>query len=222
MTERLDLTVSGLLLDMDGTLVDSNALVELIWAEFAAKHALDLPEILLYSHGRPSIDTVRRMLPDSPPSVHWRERDFIEAEGLRRTDGVGEVRGAVKFMSRVAESAIPVAVVTSAPRELAAHRFAAAGIALPELTVTADDVTVGKPDPQPFVLGAELLGLRPAACAAFEDSGAGLRSARDAGAATVVVGTYNGPEAAGLARIPDWDWVHIDRVEAGFRLHTKR
>ncbi|SJM59108.1 HAD-IA family hydrolase [Gulosibacter sp. 10] len=214
----LDLTVSGLLLDMDGTLVDSTALVEALWTEFAARHGLDLARILSISHGRPSLDTVRDMLPDAEPEEQQRERDRIEAAGLLRTDGIVEVPGAAAFLHRVETLELPVAIVTSAPRDLAAVRFDAAGVPLPELAVTADDITAGKPDPQPFVLGAQLLGIRPGACAAFEDSAAGLAAARTAGAAAVVVGDYEGPETVGVPRIRDWRGVAIERTEEGFRI----
>lgn len=216
----LDFTVSGLLVDMDGTLVDSNALVEQIWREFALTHGLDLDHILEFSHGRPSIDTVREMLPDADEATQWRERDAVEAQGLLRTDGVVEVPGAADFLARADAVGIPVAVVTSAPRDLASTRFAAAGVPFPDLAITADDITAGKPDPQPFALGAQLLGLPAGVCAAFEDSGAGLTSARGAGAVVVVVGTYEGPETIGLPRIIDWGNVAIERAEDAFRVRS--
>ncbi|MDJ1372236.1 phosphatase [Gulosibacter molinativorax] len=203
---------------MDGTLVDSNALVEQIWREFADVHGLDLTAILDYSHGRPSIDTVRRFLPDDE-AEQWRWRDEVEAQGMARIDGIVEVPGAAEFIRRATASEIPFAVVTSAPRDLAVKRFGAAGVPFPELAVTADDITVGKPDPQPFALGAQLLRLPAAVCAAFEDSGAGLASARGAGAVTVVVGGYAGPEAAGLERIRHWHNVEIEPVNGAFRLY---
>lgn len=217
----LDLTVSGLLLDMDGTLVDSNALVEQIWREFADAHGLDLENILEFSHGRPSIDTVRAFLPDANEDTQWRERNEIEAQGLARTDGVVEVPGAAEFMARADAVGIPIAIVTSAPRDLAIKRFGAAGVPFPELAVTADDITAGKPDPQPFVLGAQLLELPAGVCAAFEDSGAGLTSARGSGAAAVVVGEYDGPEAAGLPRVRNWDDVRIDAVDDAFLVSAR-
>lgn len=216
----LDLTVSGLLLDMDGTLVDSNALVERIWQEFAHRHGLDLARILAVSHGRPSIDTVREFLPDADEATHWEERNWIEAQGLASTDGVVEIPGAAKFMTRVDALGIPVSIVTSAPRDLAMKRFDAAGVLFPAAAITADDITAGKPDPQPFALGAQLLGLPAGVCAAFEDSGAGLNSARDAGCATVVVGSYDGPETIGLPRISNWDAVGLESVGEAFRIFT--
>ncbi|MGO1543882.1 MAG: HAD-IA family hydrolase [Gulosibacter sp.] len=216
----LDLTVSGLLLDMDGTLVDSNALVEQLWSEFAATHGVEFERIMAFSHGRPSIDTVREFLPEASTTVQQRERDHIEAEGLMRTHGVVEVPGAAAFLARASAAEIPVAIVTSAPRELAIKRFAAADVPFPPLAITADDITAGKPDPQPFALGAELLAIPAAACAAFEDSGAGLASARLAGTAAIVVGDYDGPETVGIPRIQNWYDVAIYRTDAGFRIHT--
>lgn len=215
----LNHTVSGLLLDMDGTLVNSNALVEQIWEEFAIEHGLDLAEILGYSHGRPSIDTVRKFLPDADTQTQWQLRDEVEAQGMARTDGIVEIPGAADFIHRAIEVGIPVAVVTSAPRELAIKRFGAAGVPFPELAVTADDITTGKPDPQPFALGAQLLDLPAGVCAAFEDSAAGLASARGAGAVTLVVGQYSGPETVGLERIHDWRSVELEVANRAFRLY---
>lgn len=203
---------------MDGTLVDSHQLVEQLWLEFADVHSLRLEEILEYSHGRPSIDTVRRFLPDADAATQQRERDAIEEQGLLRTDGIVEIAGAADFLRRMEAVGIPMAIVTSAPRDLAIRRFAVANVPFPPLAITADDITAGKPDPQPFVLGAQLLELPAGVCAAFEDSGAGLESARGSGAAAVVVGDYAGPETTGLPRILHWHDATVQPAGDAFRI----
>ncbi|MFI8526311.1 HAD family hydrolase, partial [Promicromonospora sukumoe] len=78
------------------------------------------------------------------------------------------------------------AVVTSASRDLALARLAAAGIPLPDVLVAAQDVTVGKPAPDPYLRAAELLGASPADCVVLEDSDNGIRSARAAGVGAVL------------------------------------
>ena len=214
-----ELIVRGALLDMDGTLVDSNALVEELWAEFALRHALDVGRILAISHGRPSLETIRRMLPHLDPAAQRAERDRIEAAGLERTDGVVEVPGAAAFLARAEAAGLPCALVTSAPADLATRRFAAAGVPQPERRVTVDDVAHGKPHPEPFERGAALLGLPAHEFAGFEDSGPGLASVRAAGAQPVVVGGFAGPEAAGAPRLRHWDALTIAPLADGrFRL----
>lgn len=204
-----EFVVRGVLLDMDGTLVNSTPLVEAIWGEFAAAHDLDVREILSYSHGLPSITTVRRAIPDADAATQQRWCDWVEDEGLRRTEGIVEVPGAAAFIRRAQELALPMAVVTSAPLELARRRFAIAGVPMPEPRVTIESVTRGKPHPEPFLRGAEALGLPAADLLAFEDGAAGLASAAAAGAGCVVVGDFSGPEARGLPRITHWDQVRV-------------
>lgn len=210
-----ELIVTGILLDMDGTLVNSNALVEEIWTEFANATGLDAEHILAISHGRPTIETLREILPDTDDAERWRIRNELESQGLVRTDGVVEIPGAADFMQRVLAAGLPHALVTSAPLDLAEIRFEAANVAIPDARITVERVTNGKPHPEPFLLGAELLGMPLTMLAGFEDSAAGLQSVRDSGAYAVVVGEFDGPEAAGLPRITDWRDVEIEPRASG-------
>lgn len=207
MTETV--LVRGVLLDMDGTLVDSTPLVEAIWGEFAAAHNLDAREILSYSHGLPTISTVRRAIPDADAATQQRWCDWVEHEGLRRTEGIVEVPGAAAFIRRAQQLGLPMAIVTSAPLELARRRFAIAGVPIPEPRVTIESVERGKPHPEPFLRGAAALGLPTSELLAFEDGAAGLASATAAGAECVVVGDFAGNEARGLPRITHWDQVRV-------------
>lgn len=85
------------------------------------------------------------------------------------------------------------AVVTSATRRLAEARLTAVGVT-PKCLVSADDVTRGKPDPEPYLLAARQLGADPADCVVFEDAPAGLRAARAAGMRTVALATTHRAE----------------------------
>ncbi len=201
--------VRGVLLDMDGTLVDSTPLVGAIWGEFAAAHDLDVREILHYSHGLPTISTVRRAMPDADAATQQHWCDWVEAEGLRRTEGIVEVPGAAAFIRRAQQLGLPMAIVTSAPLELARRRFAIAGVPMPEPRVTIELVERGKPHPEPFLRGAAALGFAASELLAFEDGAAGLASAAAAGAGCVVVGDFAGVEARGLPRITHWDQVRV-------------
>ena len=174
--------VDALLFDMDGTLVDSTASVLRGWQTVAAEFAI--PADLFAAvprHGRPAVEIMADLLP----------RDLIapaaaRLDDLERTD-TADVRllpGAAALLAAAPPGRW--AVVTSAGRPLAEVRLAAAGIHAPRV-VTIDDVSRGKPDPEPFLLGAKLLGVPPEGCLVFEDAPAGLASARAAGASTVAV-----------------------------------
>ncbi|MCC3763145.1 HAD-IA family hydrolase [Glycomyces sp. TRM65418] len=199
------LTASILLFDMDGTLVDSTASVERAWSRFAARHGLDAARILAVAHGRPTIEVVAEFAPDGVDAVA--ETDRIEAEEIDRTDGISEIPGAAALLGGLDRDRW--AVVTSATRALTTRRLAAVGIPLPKILVAADDVTKGKPHPQPYLLAAKALGFDARDAVVFEDAPAGLASARAAGAATVVVGGYEGEAAEGLPRVADLKSVQV-------------
>ena len=216
---RAECLADGILFDMDGTLVDSTAVVEAAWARFADRFGLRVADILAYSHGRLTIDTVRRFLP-AGHDVEAVVRDMQQWE-LVRTDGIVEVPGAAALLRAL--SGARVAVVTSAPRELALRRLAAAGIEVPAVVVAAEDVAAGKPDPSGYLQGARALGVSAERCIAFEDADAGLRAALASGARTVVVGAFDSETARGLDRVPDFCDVRA-RVEpdGGVRLSWGR
>lgn len=179
-----EIRASALLFDMDGTLVDSTALVEAIWNDFAELHHLDIGEVLDFAHGRPTGATVHRFLSD--PELAARETARLVAYEESTTEGVREVPGAAALIAALPRASW--AVVTSASRVLATNRMAAAGIPLPELLVSADDITRGKPDPQGYLLAAEALGVDIASTVVFEDSAAGIQAGRASGARTVAIG----------------------------------
>jgi sugar-phosphatase len=205
------LTGSVLLFDMDGTLVDSTASVERAWGRFAARHGLEASAILAVAHGRPTIEVVAEFAPRGVDVVA--ETDRIEAEEIDRTDGISEVPGSAALLRGLDRDRW--AVVTSATRALTLRRLAAVGIPLPKILVAADDVTRGKPHPQPYMLAAKALGFDASEAVVFEDAPAGLASAKAAGAATVVVGGYEGEVAEGLPRIADMRSVTVSANGSG-------
>ena len=146
--------------------------------------------------------------------------DHLLEEEVTRTDGIVEIPGAAALIAALTEAGAPVALVTSAPRTLAVARMEAAGSPLPDVVVTPADVEHGKPAPDPYLLGARRLGVPIADCVVFEDVEAGLRAGLDAGARTVVVGTYASPTTEGLTRLPDHDGVTVSRDGDAFRLRT--
>lgn len=196
------LTARAILFDMDGTLVDSTAIVEEVWGEFAARYSLDIAEILRTSHGIQAKDTVRRFAPPGA-DIEALAGELGEME-RSRTQGIVALPGAAALLGSLPADA--VALVTSADSTLADVRMRAAGLAMPTTLVTSEAVTRGKPDPEGYLKAAALLGAEPADVVVFEDAPAGIAAARAAGMRTVVVGGA-GELSEGMWRIRDYSAV---------------
>ncbi|MFJ7245548.1 HAD-IA family hydrolase [Kitasatospora sp. NPDC098652] len=188
-------TTRALLLDMDGTLVNSDAVVERCWTRWAERHGLDPVAALTVVHGRQGHATMAELLPHRPVEENLTENERMLAEERADTEGVVQVPGADAFLASLA--GLPHALVTSADLPLARVRMDAAGLPMPPVLVTAESVGASKPDPEGFLKGAAALGFAPADCVAFEDSGAGIAAARAAGMRVIGIG----PRAA--AHHPD-------------------
>lgn len=139
---------------MDGTLVDSTAVVEQVWGEFAGRYGLDIAEILRTSHGIQAADTVRRFAPAGADVVALTKE--LGAMERVQTAGIVAVPGAAALLRSLPAEA--VALVTSADRILADIRMDAAGLSMPAAAVTAEMVTRGKPHPEGYLTAAGLLG----------------------------------------------------------------
>jgi HAD superfamily hydrolase (TIGR01509 family) len=171
----------AVLLDMDGTLVDSDAAVERAWTGWAAEHGVDPDAVLAIAHGSPPEPTVRRMLPGL-------DEQAVARAAARQMDlqyddlsDVVAAPGAHALLAALDRLALPWAVVTSADVRLARARLSAAGIPEPPLLVTVEDVRVGKPDPEGYLLAAARLGVDPSRCLVVEDAGPGVEAGRAAG-----------------------------------------
>lgn len=178
-----DRSFGAFLFDMDGTILSSIAATERVWSTWANRYGLDLATFLPTIHGVRASETIGRLnLPGVDPRA---EADILLQAELADVEGIVPIEGAIAFLA-----ALPAdrwAVVTSAPRELAKRRLAAAGIPLPPLMVSGEDVTRGKPAPDCFLLAASKLGQKPEDCLVFEDASAGIQAAEAAGMAVVVV-----------------------------------
>ncbi|MEV7125697.1 HAD-IA family hydrolase [Streptomyces sp. NPDC093260] len=218
MTATAVFTARALLLDMDGTLVDSNAVVERIWRRWADRHGLDGDEVMKVVHGRQGHASMALLLPHRPAEQNHAENARMLAEETSDMDGVVPVPGAPEFLAAL--RGVPHALVTSADVGLSTARMAAAGLPLPDVRVTAESVGASKPDPEGFLKGAAELGVAPADCVVFEDSGAGIAAGRAAGMRVVGIGpraAYHRPDAV----VPDLTRVRVEPAADGtVRLHV--
>jgi sugar-phosphatase len=203
---------AAFLFDMDGTILTSIIAAERVWADWARSHGLDVDVFLPTIHGKRSVDTVRGLgLPDIDAEAEAHRITLAEIEDV---DGIEAIAGVAAFLATL--PAERWAIVTSAPRALAQARIAAAGLPLPPVLVAAEDVKHGKPAPDPFLLGAEKLGMRPEECLVFEDTLAGLQSAAAAGMDSVMVtATHKHPVETDVTGVPDYDDLRAIRTADG-------
>jgi sugar-phosphatase len=174
----------GVLFDLDGVLVDSTPAVARVWAGWAREHGFGPDEVVRMAHGRPSITTIRELLPGGDHEAEDRE---MERREMADIEGVIPLPGAMQLLQ-----ALPLerwAIVTSCTRPLAGVRIAAAGLPQPKHLVTASDVLRGKPDPEPYVKGAQVLGVAATECVVLEDAPAGIRAGKAAGARVLALRT---------------------------------
>ncbi len=174
----------GVLFDLDGVLVDSTPAVARVWAGWAHEHGFDPDEVVKKAHGRPSIATIRELLPNADHAAENRE---VERREIADVEDVVPLPGAMELLQ-----ALPLdrwAIVTSCTRALAAVRIGAAGLPKPKQMVTSTDVQHGKPDPEPYLKGAQILGVPAADCLVIEDAPAGIRAGKAAGSRVLALRT---------------------------------
>jgi len=167
---------SAILFDLDGVLCDSTRQVEREWREWAARRGVDGDAVMAIAHGVRTIEVIRRVAPHLDAEA---EAAAIENHEAHDQTGVVVMAGALALVKSLPPGRW--AVVTSGSRLLAQNRLRHCGLPEPEVLVTSDDVTNGKPDPEPYLKGAELLGFRPLECLVIEDAPAGIQSARAGG-----------------------------------------
>jgi sugar-phosphatase len=179
----LDGGYRALLFDMDGTVLNSQAVADRIWGDWATEHGLDLDIFLPTIRGVRSVDTIAALrLPGVDPEV---EAQRITKTEIATVDGIVEISGAARFLRSLPTGRW--AIVTSAPAALAKARLEAAGLPVPTVLITSEDVITGKPDPQCYELAAQQLGMNASECLVFEDADVGIAAARAAGARVIVV-----------------------------------
>ncbi|HKW63596.1 MAG TPA: HAD family hydrolase [Candidatus Acidoferrum sp.] len=195
----------GVLFDLDGVLVDSTPAVARVWAWWARQHGFDAEKVVREAHGKPSIATIRELLPSGN---HEFENKEVERREIEDVDGVIPLTGAVELLRATPPE--KWAVVTSCTRRLAEVRIAAAGLPKPKNMVTSNDIRHGKPDPEPYLKGAQILGATGAECVVIEDAPAGIRAGKAAGAHVIALRTTASDEELVKAGA---DWIVNDCAE---------
>ncbi len=179
--------IKGFLFDLDGTLVDSLPVVERAWCGWADRFGISHDDVLDFIHGKQAITSLRHFMPgrsEDDIQAEFRRLEHIEATD---TDGVTALPGAVALLDHLNALEIPWAIVTSGSMPVAAARRETAGLPEPKVFVTAERVARGKPEPDAYLLGAQLLGLAPEECVVVEDAPAGILSGLAAGSDVIAM-----------------------------------
>ncbi len=180
----------AILFDLDGTLVDSTASVERCWRRWTERAGLDFEQVMAIAHGRPAAESLKIV---APHLSLVEEAAWLEDQEFTDAHTVEVIKGAQSLLTSLPENRW--CIVTSGTDRLARARIFHGGLPLPAVLVTADDVTNGKPDPQPYLVGAQRMDLPPSACVVIEDSAAGVTSAKAAGMRVIAVTTTHHPDA---------------------------
>ncbi len=192
------LNCQALLFGMDGVLIDSTPAVVRVWRQWALERGFDPDTVVHVAQGRPSLSTIRDLLPHGNHELENREVERREIEDLA---GIVPLPGAERLLRSLPRQRR--AIVTSCPRPLAEVRIAAAGLPVPDLFITASDITNGKPHPEPYLKAAARLGFPSNHCIVVEDVPAGIRAGK-AAKARVIGFTTTSPVAELTAAGADW------------------
>jgi sugar-phosphatase len=181
---------AAILFDLDGVLVDSTRSVTRQWSRWAKENHIDPQRVVEIAHGVRTIEIVRQLAPHLDAAA---EVIRIEKREADDQEGVAVMPGAAELLESIPEGRW--CVVTSGTRYLATARLKLANLPTPRVLVSANDVSKGKPDPEPYLMGAKLLRINPAECLVIEDAPAGIRAAHAGGMkAIAITSTYPATE----------------------------
>jgi sugar-phosphatase len=180
--ETIKITCRALLSDLDGTLIDSTYCVDQAWETWAKNHLLDIEWVKKNAHGMRTADSLKLLVPHLDLESEIKLLENLECACI---ENLSSVTGAAELLQSLAPG--HWAIVTSGSSRLANHRLGHVGLPRPTVFVTADDVTTGKPEPHCYLLAAQSLGVEPRHCVVLEDSPAGIRAGKAAGAMVIAV-----------------------------------
>jgi mannitol-1-/sugar-/sorbitol-6-phosphatase len=209
---RTVLDCDAVLFDMDGTIVDSRAIVERMWVGWATEHGISVDAALKVAHGRRTLESMQLLAPEVATSEEAARLDALEEE-QELDGGESAIAGALELLSSLPRDRW--AVVTSAGRALAQRRIARVGLPTPSIVIGADDVAAGKPNPEGYLKAAACLGVDPRRCVVFEDTPPGAEAGRAAGARVVGLTTTYGWLPRYDARIVDLHAVRLETPPSG-------
>lgn len=204
-SKGLKISVRAVLFDMDGVLISSIEADERSWLRWAKLHGMEATFSIHSTHGRRTIDTIRALRPDLDLAIELERMEDFDAEdtaGLTVYPGVRELLTALSLTQW--------SIVTSASERVMRHRLGALNLPVPPKIVTSESVSLGKPNPEPYQLGASQLGLLPADCLVMEDSPSGIRAAKTAGCFVIAVASSHAPEELKEA---DWIVASLEELE---------
>jgi len=184
------LTCDAILFDLDGVLIDSTACIRRHWQAWAERHGLDIDEIMRHAHGIRTVETMRMVAPHLDLE---KEAEAFAAHEVQDARGVLVISGAAELLAALPESSW--GIVTSGGLELVRTRLAKTGLPFPKVLVTSEDVTRGKPDPEPYQVGVKRLGLATDRCLVIEDAPAGVEAGKRAGLRVIGIAATHGREA---------------------------
>ena len=196
-SKSLNISVRAVLFDMDGVLISSTEADARSWLRWAKLHGMEETFSIHETHGRRTIDTIRALRPDLDLMTELERMEDFDAEdtaGLTVYPGVRELLAALP--------PTPWSIVTSASERIMRHRLGVLDLPVPPKIVTSESVNLGKPNPEPYQLGASQLGLTPADCLVIEDSPSGIRAAKSAGCIVVAVESSHASE-----ELKEADWI---------------
>jgi len=213
------LSGDAIIFDLDGVLIDSDAVIKRRWKRWAEDRGIPFEEIEAIHTGRPAIEVIEEVAPHLDPEA---EIDRLGDEMATDTEGLEAFDGAKTLLNRLPKD--QWAIATSGRHRTATSRMRHVGLPEPEVLVTADDVERGKPDPEPYQRAATQLGVDPERCVVLEDAPAGVESARRAGASVLGVATSTPPGAlaAATAVLPQVNVLDVRSEKDGVRVTWRR
>jgi sugar-phosphatase len=185
----ITLNCQAILFDLDGTLVDSAIRVQRLWIEWSKRRSVDTESLLRVMHGRRADETIRIVAPHLSVQDEFRE---LEAEEIADMEGVMPYPSAAEMLGAL--NLRQWAIVTSGTKRVAEARMRHVGLPKPEVFITADDVSAGKPAPDGYLLAASRLKVKPSECVVIEDAPAGIQAGRSAEMRVIAVASTLTPE----------------------------